>query len=278
MIKAPLNITTSRSQLHPFHIVDSSPWPLVASLGAFFTMFGFGLYLHFYSVGYNVFLVGLVVLVSTMFMWWRDVIREASQGGHHTTYVRKGLRLGMVLFIASEVMLFFAFFWAFFHASLNPTIEIGCVWPPKGIFAINPWHVPFLNTVVLVTSGAYITWAHYALLAGNREDTLEGIWSTMVLAGFFTVLQYYEYALAPFNISDGVYGSVFYMTTGLHGSHVIIGTLFLTVCFFRALLSGFTTTQHVGFECAAWYWHFVDIVWIFVYFFIYWWGFPGTSN
>ena len=175
-------------------------------------------------------------------------------------------------------MLFFSFFWAFFHASLNPTIEIGCVWPPKGIFAINPWHVPFLNTLVLVSSGAFITWAHYALLAGNRDDALEGVWSTMVLAAFFTVLQYYEYTFAPFNISDGVYGSVFYMTTGLHGSHVIIGTLFLTVCFFRILSDTESRTQHVGFECASWYWHFVDIVWIFVYFFIYWWGFPGAGN
>jgi len=274
MIKT-INIFTSRNQLHPFHIVNPSPWPLLASLGAFVTLFSFALYMHFYNA-FSGFLFGLVCLITTMFFWWRDVIRESAEEGHHNSYVRKGLRLGMILFITSEVMLFFSFFWAFFHASLNPTIELGCVWPPKGVFAINPWHVPFLNTVVLVSSGAYITYSHYALLAGHKEDSLEGLWFTILLAMFFTCLQYYEYALAPFNISDGVYGSVFYMTTGLHGSHVIIGTIFLMVCFFRMLANQFTTTHHVGFECASWYWHFVDIVWIFVYFFIYWWGFPNN--
>jgi len=275
MIKS-INITTSRNQLHPFHIVDPSPWPLLASLGAFITLFSFALYMHFYSQAFTGFLIGIFVLLGAAYSWWRDIIRESDEEGYHNSYVRKGLRLGMILFITSEVMLFFAFFWAFFHASLNPTIEIGCVWPPKGIFAINPWHVPFLNTVVLVSSGAYITWAHYAILAGNREDALEGIWCTIVLALFFTMLQYYEYALAPFNISDGVYGSVFYMTTGLHGSHVLIGSIFLMVCFYRMCIRQYTTTHHVGFELASWYWHFVDIVWIFVYFFIYWWGYPNN--
>jgi cytochrome c oxidase subunit 3 len=275
MIKAPLNLNIRRNQKHPFHIVDPSPWPLLASLGAFFTLFGFTLYLHFYKNGFSLFIIGLFLLVSTMIIWWRDVIREATFEGHHTTYVRKGLKLGMILFIASEVMLFFSFFWSFFHSSLNPTIEIGCVWPPKGIIAINPWHVPLLNTIVLVTSGAYITWTHYSILAGYRKDSIESLAYTILLAIFFTFLQYYEYTAAPFNISDSVYGSVFYMTTGLHGSHVIIGTIFLIVCLYRLINYHFTNTHHVGFECAAWYWHFVDIVWIFVYFFIYWWGFPS---
>ena len=171
---------------------------------------------------------------------------------------------------------FFAFFWAFFHSSLNPTIEIGCVWPPKGITAINPWHVPLLNTFVLVTSGAYITWTHYSILAGYRKDSINSLIYTIILAAFFTVLQAFEYNVAPFNISDSVYGSVFYMTTGLHGSHVLIGTIFLIVCLIRLVKHHFTRTHHVGFECGSWYWHFVDIVWIFVYFFIYWWGFPSA--
>jgi len=274
MIKSSLNLNTHRIQNHPFHIVDPSPWPFVASLGAFFTLFGFAMYMHFYSNGFQLFILGLFLLVSTMAIWWRDVIREATFEGHHTSYVRKGLKLGMILFISSEVMLFFAFFWAFFHASLNPTIEIGCVWPPKGIVAINPWHVPLLNTLVLVTSGAFITWSHYALLAGYRKDSIEALSYTIGLAAFFTLLQYYEYCVAPFTISDGVYGSVFYMTTGLHGSRVLIGTIFLAVCLYRLIRHHFTTTHHLGFECASWYWHFVDIVWIFVYFFIYWWGYP----
>jgi len=271
-----LNISIRRTQTHPFHIVDPSPWPLIAAFAAFFTVFGVTLYLHFYQNGLFLFTFGLFSLIFTMGIWWRDVIREATFEGHHTSYVRKGLKLGMILFITSEVMLFFAFFWAFFHASLNPTIEIGCVWPPKGIVAINPWHVPLLNTVVLVTSGAYITWCHYAILAGYRKDSIEALVYTIILALFFTLLQYYEYCVAPFNISDSVYGSVFYMTTGLHGSHVLIGTLFLIVCLYRLIAHHFTTTHHIGFECGAWYWHFVDIVWIFVYFFIYWWGYPSA--
>jgi cytochrome c oxidase subunit 3 len=275
MIKTSLNIDIRRVQKHPFHIVDPSPWPLIASLGAFFTVFGFTLYMHFYANGLLLFNIGLLTLIGTMATWWRDVIREATFEGHHTSYVRKGLKLGMLLFIASEAMLFFAFFWAFFHSSLNPTIEIGCVWPPKGIIAINPWHVPLLNTFVLVTSGAFITWSHYAILAGYRKDSIEALIYTIGLALYFTLLQYYEYSVAQFNISDSVYGSVFYMTTGLHGSHVLIGTLFLLVCLYRLINHHFTTTHHVGFECAAWYWHFVDIVWIFVYFFIYWWGYPN---
>lgn len=275
MLQTKWEFDTVRIQNHPFHIVDPSPWPLIASFGAFFTVFGCTMYMHFYSWGLLLFTMGLTLLIATMAIWWRDVIREATFEGHHTTYVQKGLKLGMVLFIASEIMLFFAFFWAFFHASLNPTIEIGCVWPPKGIIAINPWHVPLLNTLVLVTSGAFITWSHYAILAGYRKDSIEALIYTIILAAFFTALQYFEYCVAPFTISDGVYGSVFYMTTGLHGSHVLIGTLFLTVCLYRLIMQHFTRTHHVGFECASWYWHFVDIVWIFVYFFIYWWGYPN---
>jgi len=211
-----------------------------------------------------------------MGIWWRDVVREGTFEGHHTSYVRKGIKFGMILFIVSEVMFFFAFFWAFFTSSLNPTVEIGCVWPPKGIIAINPWHIPLLNTFVLITSGAFITWSHHAMLAGYRKESIEALIYTIILAVFFTMLQGYEYTVAPFNISDSVYGSVFYMTTGLHGSHVMIGTIFLTVCLYRHISYHFTRTHHVGFECGAWYWHFVDIVWIFVYFFIYWWGYPAA--
>ena len=182
--------------------------------------------------------------------------------------------MGMVLFIISEAMLFFAFFWGFFHASLNPVPEIGCVWPPKGIEALNPFHVPFLNTLVLVHSGAMVTWAHYSVLAGNRRDAISALIFTILLAVFFTFLQAYEYVNAPFGLSDNVYGSVFFMTTGLHGFHVIIGTLFLAVCLIRLITHHLTKKIHVGFEAAIWYWHFVDVVWIFVFIFIYWWAFP----
>jgi cytochrome c oxidase subunit 3 len=276
MVKTFDNIYARRSQKHPFHIVDPSPWPLISSLAAFCMLTGFTMYMHFYKNGYFTFIFGEIFLIVSMGLWWRDVVREGIFEGHHTSYVRKGIKLGMILFIVSEVMFFFAFFWAFFHSSLNPTPEIGCVWPPKGIIAINPWHVPLLNTFVLITSGAYVTWSHHALLAGNRKESIEALIYTILLAIFFTFLQAYEYAVAPFNISDSVYGSVFYMTTGLHGFHVIIGTLTLIVCLYRLVAHHFTREQHVGYECGAWYWHFVDIVWIFVYFFIYWWGYPSV--
>ena len=184
--------------------------------------------------------------------------------------------MGMILFIVSEAMLFFAFFWAFFHSSLNPTPELGAVWPPKGIEALNPFHVPLLNTFVLLNSGAFVTWAHYSLLAGYRKQTINSLLFTIILALFFTCLQAVEYTQASFNISDSVYGSVFYMTTGLHGSHVLIGTIFLLVCLVRLVQHHFTKKHHIGLENAIWYWHFVDVVWIFVYLFIYWWGY-GTN-
>ena len=273
-----LNIEFRRKEKHPFHIVDASPWPFFGSLAAFCITFGFVMYMHFYSsYGFELFSLGMVMLIGVMVVWWRDVIRESAFEGYHSDYVRQGLKMGMILFIASEVMFFFAFFWSFFHSSLNPVIEIGCVWPPHGIIAINPWHVPLLNTFILVTSGAFITWTHYSILAGYRKDSIKSLVYTIILALIFTLLQAYEYSVSPFNISDSVYGSVFYMTTGLHGSHVLIGTIFLIVCLIRLVAHQFTRTFHVGFECASWYWHFVDIVWIFVYFFIYWWGFPANG-
>jgi cytochrome c oxidase subunit 3 len=270
-----LNIEFRRKEKHPFHIVDASPWPFFGSLAAFCITFGFVMYMHFYSsYGFELFSLGMVMLIGVMVVWWRDVIREATFEGQHTSHVRNGLKIGMVLFIISEAMLFFAFFWGFFHASLNPVPEIGCVWPPKGIEALNPFHVPFLNTLVLVHSGGMVTWAHYSVLSGNRRDAISALIYTILLAIFFTLLQAYEYINAPFGISDNVYGSVFFMTTGLHGFHVIIGTLFLLVCLVRLIQHHLTKKVHVGFEAAIWYWHFVDVVWIFVFIFIYWWAFP----
>jgi cytochrome c oxidase subunit 3 len=263
----------NKYQQHPYHIVDPSPWPFFTALGSLFTVLGLALYLHFFKVGSILFPLGLLFLITCMCLWWKDVIREATFEGNHTSYVRRGLAGGMILFIVSELMLFITFFWGFFHASLSPVPELGSVWPPVGIQAINPFHVPLLNTFVLINSGAFVTWAHYNLLAGSHWKTSVALKYTIWLAIFFTLLQAFEYHAAPFNISDGIYGTVFYMTTGLHGFHVIIGTLFLTVCWIRLKKHHFTKKHHLGFECAIWYWHFVDIVWIFVYLFIYWWGF-----
>ena len=257
---------------HPFHIVDPSPWPYLVSVSALQMLLGLSLYMHFYEKGFLIFSLGLVCTVLGTCFWWRDIVREATYEGHHTLIVQHGLRFGMVLFIVSEVMLFFAFFWAYFHSSLNPVPEIGAVWPPKGIEVINPYLIPLLNTTLLLTSGASLTWSHSALIGGYRLEALAGLIFTMILATIFTLFQVYEYLNAPFNISDGIYGSTFYMLTGLHGFHVIVGTIFLGVSLWRLSEHHFTKSNHIGYECAAWYWHFVDVVWIFLFIVVYTWG------
>jgi cytochrome c oxidase subunit 3 len=257
---------------HPFHLVDPSPWPIFASISTFLTTIGGVMYMHAYIGGGYVLAFGISMILYSMYVWWRDVIREGTFSGHHTLAVQTGLRYGMILFIVSEVMFFFAFFWAFFHSSLAPTVEIGAVWPPKGIDVINPWEIPFLNTIILLSSGASVTWAHHAILAGYRQQALYALAVTIVLAFIFTAFQGYEYTEAPFTISDGVYGSTFYMATGFHGLHVLIGTIFLAVCWARLFNYHFTKTHHLGFEAAALYWHFVDVVWLFLFVAVYYWG------
>lgn len=257
---------------HPYHIVDPSPWPLLLAVGAMCMTFGSAMYFHAYDNGRLVATIGLVTVLFSMFVWLRDVVREGTYQGHHTKAVQKGLRIGMILFIISEVIFFVSFFWAFFHSSLAPTVEIGAVWPPQGIEVLNAWEVPFLNTVILLMSGATVTWAHHALLQGNRTQTIIGLTLTVLLAVAFTSLQAMEYFEANFAISDGIYGSTFYMATGFHGFHVIVGTIMLTVCLVREYLYHFTREHHFGFEASAWYWHFVDVVWLFLFTTIYWWG------
>jgi cytochrome c oxidase subunit 3 len=263
---------TMITQKHAYHLVDPSPWPLFASFAAGTTTLGGVLYLHSFAGGGTVLALGVSMLVYSMFVWWRDIVREATFQGHHTRFVQVSLRYGMILFIVSEVFFFIAFFWAFFHSSLAPTVEIGAVWPPRGIEPLNPWGVPFVNTVILLSSGAAVTWAHHALLAGLRQQVLYGLLTTILLACVFTALQVLEYGEAPFTISDGIYGSTFYLATGFHGLHVIIGTLFLSVCLLRHYEGHSTSKHHFGFEAAAWYWHFVDVVWLFLFVSIYWWG------
>lgn len=259
-------------QRHPFHLVDVSPWPLFAALAAWALTSGMVMSMHAYSGGTNLLLVGFTMLLYSMFVWWRDVINEATFQGHHTKQVQIGLRWGMILFIVSEIMFFFAFFWAFFNAALSPSIEMGGVWPPIGIDVLSPWEVPFLNTVILLTSGASVTWAHHAIISGWMGSGARALVITVILALIFTGLQAMEYVEAPFAISDGVYGSTFFMATGFHGFHVLVGTIFLAVCLGRLNKDHFTRKHHFGFEAAAWYWHFVDVVWLFLFVSIYWWG------
>ena len=264
-----------KNVFHPFHIVDPSPWPLLVAFSVFFRVFGIVLFRHSdysYNIRLILFTIGFFATIINASLWWRDIVREGTFEGQHTIAVQNGLRAGRILFIVSEIRLFFAFFWAYFHASLNPSASIGAVWPPKGIEVRNPWLIPLLNTTLLLTSGASLTWSHSALLGGYRLEARTSLLLTLLLATLFTLFQGYEYINAPFSISDGVYGSTFYRLTGLHGFHVIIGTLFLGVATYRIYRHHFTRNTHVGFECAAWYWHFVDVVWIFLFLAVYVWG------
>jgi len=265
-------LLTKDTVSHGFHLVDPSPWPLAGACAALMLTFGGVMYMHGYSGGYTLRQLGLEVLLFVMYVWWRDVIREGTFEGQHTSRVQTGLRMGMLLFIVSEIMFFFAFFWAFFHSSFNPSIVLGGVWPPYGITILDPWAIPLLNTIILLSSGATVTWAHHAIVWGSQTQAASALFFTVILALIFTALQGYEYVSAPFSISDSVYGSTFYMATGFHGFHVFVGTCFLAVCFGRLYFNHFTREHHFGFEAAAWYWHFVDVVWLFLFLTIYWWG------
>lgn len=266
----------------PFHLVSKSPWPFLVSLTSlqvvfnlllFFNKFLFlgGLYLSFIS---------LIFIISN---WFYNIILESTYQGHHTKKVQTGLKMGMLLFILSEIMFFFSFFWAFFHSSLAPTIWIGCVWPPLGIETISPWHLPLLNTIILLSSGVSLTWSHRSLLISrllnnkilnqtNTKAIIDGLIITILWGLIFTLLQYIEYRNTSFSINDSVYGSVFFILTGFHGFHVILGTTLLIVSYVRIYYYHIFPTQHIGYECSIWYWHFVDVVWIFLYFLIYIWG------
>nr|YP_011009650.1 cytochrome c oxidase subunit III [Hygia lativentris]WPV77642.1 cytochrome c oxidase subunit III [Hygia lativentris] len=255
---------------HPYHLVDYSPWPLTGSIGAMTITSGTIMWLHKNEM--YLFYLGLLISLLTMYQWWRDIVRESTFQGKHTIKVTEGLKLGMILFIISEVFFFISFFWGFFHSSLAPTIELGMIWPPKGIKPFNPMEIPLLNTMILLCSGITVTWAHHSLMNNKHKQTSQAMKLTVMLGAYFTMLQIYEYMQASFCISDSIYGSSFFMATGFHGMHVIIGTIFLLTCLLRHMNFHFSKTHHFGFEAAAWYWHFVDVIWLFLYISIYWWG------
>jgi len=257
---------------HPFHIVDPSPWPLLVSLSAFSVALGAVSYFHFFQRGLTLLLLSLLFLTVLLFFWFRDVVREGTYLRLHTGNVMVALRLGFLLFIVSEAMLFFSFFWAYFHSSLAPSIAIGCVWPPYGMVVFSPWELPLLNTFILLTSGATITVAHLSIIADREGSTIASFLLTLFHAILFTAIQAYEYLHAPFSMSDGIYGSVFFMLTGFHGFHVFIGTVFILVQFTRYLANHFSSKEHFGFEAAAWYWHFVDVIWLVVFLVVYVWS------
>nr|ATU87206.1 cytochrome oxidase subunit III [Lonchura melaena]ATU87232.1 cytochrome oxidase subunit III [Lonchura melaena] len=257
-------------QAHSYHMVDPSPWPIMGAAAALLTTSGLTMWFHYNSP--QLLIMGLLSTMLVMFQWWRDIVRESTFQGHHTPTVQKGLRYGMALFITSEAFFFLGFFWAFFHSSLAPTPELGGQWPPVGIKPLNPMDVPLLNTAILLASGITVTWAHHSITEANRKQAIHALTLTVLLGFYFTALQAMEYYEAPFSIADGVYGSTFFVATGFHGLHVIIGSTFLLVCLARLIKYHFTPNHHFGFEAAAWYWHFVDVVWLFLYISIYWWG------
>jgi len=260
----------THQQSHPYHMVEPSPWPVLGAISAGTLAVGGVLFMH--DVTNIVVIVGFLMVLLTMALWWRDVIREATFEGYHTPIVQLGMRYGMMLFIASEVMFFAAFFWAFFNASLFPTAAIDFTWPPPGVEVFPPFGVPFLNTMILLLSGCTVTWAHHCLREGDQRNTINGLALTILLGILFTSLQAFEYTHAEFGFTEGIYPTTFYMATGFHGFHVIIGTTFLIVCLFRAIKGHFKPDHHFGFEAAAWYWHFVDVVWLFLFSCVYLWG------
>jgi cytochrome c oxidase subunit 3 len=272
------------AQNHPYHLVKPSVWPLIGAISALALFGGLVMWFHDNSYGPYVFFAGVIGVAFTMFSWWADVIREA-HSGDHTPIVQLHLRYGMILFIASEVMFFVAWFWAYFNASLFPSAAeaVGGVWPPEGTHVMDPFGWPLLNTMILLCSGTTVTWAHHALIHNDRKGLITGLWLTIGLGLLFTSIQAYEYSGAAFRfvgeVEEGanIYGSTFMMATGFHGAHVIIGTIFLIVCLFRAYAGHFKPEQHFGFEAAAWYWHFVDVVWLFLFLCIYVWGGWGAE-
>nr|YP_009183450.1 cytochrome c oxidase subunit III [Dermacentor nuttalli]ALM88060.1 cytochrome c oxidase subunit III [Dermacentor nuttalli] len=253
---------------HPFHLVEKSPWPLTSSISAFSLTLGFVSYFH--NLNSTLILMAIFMIFISSFQWWRDISREASFQGFHTKWVLNGLKLGMLFFILSEVFFFISFFWAFFHSSLSPNIEIGSLWPPKNIIPFNPFEIPLLNSTILISSGITVTWSHHAILNKNYISALTSLKITIFLGVMFTAFQIFEYSQAHFH-SDSIFGSTFFMTTGFHGFPCFNWINFFN-CFLHSIKNQLISSDHFfGFEASAWYWHFVDVVWLFLFTFMYWW-------
>lgn len=265
---------------HPFHVLPISPLPIVTAFVLLFLAIGIVFFMHHYHAAIYLIFISILGLLMCLYFWWSNVINEGAIGKHHTSHVAFGLKIGMVLFILSEVMFFFVFFASFFNSSIFPAgvldgvwVTGEGVWPPKEIKTIDPWDIPFINTLILLLSGTTATWAHFAVLENNTKDTAKALLITVLLGVAFTALQGYEYFHADFSISSGIYGANFYMATGFHGLHVIIGTIFLFICYLRARRGDFESNKnHLGLEFAVWYWHFIDVIWLFLFIFVYIWG------
>nr|ARX96606.1 cytochrome c oxidase subunit 3 [Xylocopa appendiculata] len=254
---------------HPYHMVTLSPWPIMLSFNLMNMLMSVVIYMYLNI--YTLLLMNFLIMILSMFQWWRDIIRESTFQGFHTLTVTKFLKFSMILFIISELFFFISFFWTFFHSSISPTIEIGLTWPPMMINSFNPYDIPLLNSVILVSSGFTITWSHHSLLNKNYMNFNKSLTYTLMLGVYFITLQYMEYYESQFCMNDSIFGSVFFMMTGFHGLHVIIGILMISTMFLRFKMNHFSNIHHFHFEASLWYWHFVDVVWLFLYLFVYWW-------
>lgn len=261
----------NKSFNHPYHIVTLRPWPLITSINLITILIRFTKFFHEFN--FYLLIIRIILIFIRIIQWWRDIIRERTFLGFHTIKIINLISIGIILFITSELFFFLSFFWTFFHISLSPRIEIGCLWPPININSFNPYNIPLLNTIILLSSGLSITWSHYRILIKNKFESLISILLTIILGIYFSILQFIEYNESSFSISDSIYGSTFFLITGFHGIHVIIGTIFIIIAILRLYSYQFSSTHHFGFEARSWYWHFVDVVWLFVYISIYWWTF-----
>jgi len=266
------SISRKQYQAFPYHLVEPSPWPILTSFALLTLTVSAVLYFHGFTNSGKLLILGFVLTAAAFFSWTRDIITEGTYLGHHTAAVQRGLTMGVALFIVSEVFAFLSVFWAYFHSALAPTIELGNAWPPVGIEPLDPFAIPLLNTIILLSSGATVTYSHHALINGNRRGAILGGLLTVLLAVVFTSLQYFEYINAGFTFADSVYGTVFYATTGLHGMHVIVGTIFIAIGVYRIISYHLTDHHHLGFEASILYWHFVDVVWLLLFISVYWWG------
>jgi cytochrome c oxidase subunit 3 len=266
-----LNLNLNQNEQQAFYLVNTSPWPTMLSVTLSSLIWSFLMYFNSFKNALLFLFLSFILICFYLSQWFFDIIIESTYEGQHTEKVQKGIRFGMCLFILSEVMFFFSFFWAFLYSSLNVHVNYGDVWPPIGIYPLDYWGLPLLNTIILLSSGYTLTWSHNSITESNRYSTINSLLVTIFYGILFTSIQLYEYQIAFFRMNDSVFGSLFYLLTGFHGIHVIIGTLFLKVCLSRLCAYHFTSNHHIGYECCIWYWHFVDIVWLYLFVVIYMW-------
>lgn len=254
----------------PYFILNISPWPILIAINIFNIIISNIILINF---KFNIISpINIILIILISLIWWRDIIRERTFQGNHNFYIINLIKFRIILFIISEIFLFISFFWNFLHNSLAPSIELGLNWPPKNINFFNPILIPLLNTIILLTSRFTITLTHLYLLNNNKKKTIIFINLTIFLSIYFLFLQILEYKQATFTFSDSIFGSSFYIATGFHGIHVIIGIIFLLINLIRIINIHFSFIHHISFELGAWYWHFIDIIWLFLYITFYWWN------